>query len=49
MKDTKAIGDDDVFGDVLKMLGEYGLKVTTQPIKTYKKLESGPRSLFKLK
>jgi hypothetical protein len=29
MKDKKAIGNDDVPGDVLKLLGEDGLKIAT--------------------
>jgi hypothetical protein len=32
MRDKKATGDDDVPGDVLKLLGEGGLRITTQLI-----------------
>jgi hypothetical protein len=32
MKDKKATGNDDVPGDVLKLLGENGLKIVTQLI-----------------
>jgi hypothetical protein len=32
MRDMKAIGDDDVPGDILKLLGEDGLKLMTQLI-----------------
>jgi hypothetical protein len=32
MRDKKAIGDDDVPADVLKLLGEEGLKLMTQLI-----------------
>jgi hypothetical protein len=32
MKDKKATGDDDVPGDVLKFLGEDGLRLMTQLI-----------------
>ena len=44
MKDKKAIGNDDVPGDVLKLLGEDGLKIVTRRSTTYMKLESGQRS-----
>jgi hypothetical protein len=30
MRNKKATGDDDVAGDVLKLLGEGGLKITTK-------------------
>jgi hypothetical protein len=33
MKNKKATGDDDVAGDVLKLLEENGLKIMTQQIK----------------
>ena len=45
MKNRKATGDDDVPGDVLKLLGEGGLKILTKLIK---KLESDPRTSEKL-
>jgi hypothetical protein len=32
MRDKKATGDDDVPGDVLKLLGEDGLRLMTQLI-----------------
>jgi hypothetical protein len=34
MRNTKATGDDDVPGDVLKLLGEGGLKIMTKLINT---------------
>jgi hypothetical protein len=34
MRDKKATGDDDVPGDVLKLLGEDGLRLMTQMIKS---------------
>jgi hypothetical protein len=34
MRHTKATGDDDVPGDVLKLLGEGGLKIMTKLINT---------------
>jgi len=49
MRNRKATGDDDVPGDVLKLLGEGGLKILTKLINTiYMKLESGPRTSQKL-
>ena len=48
MRNRKAKGDDDVSGDVLKLLGEGGLKILTKLINTIMKLESGPRTLQKL-
>jgi hypothetical protein len=44
MRNKKATGDDDVPADVLKLLGEGGLKIMTKFIK----LESGPRTSQKL-
>ena len=41
MRNKKATGDDDIPGDVFKLLGEGGLKIMT-------KLESGPRTSWKL-
>jgi hypothetical protein len=41
MRNKKAEGDEDVPGDVLKLLGEVGLKIMTK-LKPYMKLESGP-------
>ena len=34
MRNRKATGDDDVPGDVLKLLGEGGLKIMTELIST---------------
>ena len=34
MRNKKATGDDDVPGDVLKLCGEGGLKITTKLINT---------------
>ena len=34
MRNKKATGDDDVSGDVLKLLGEGGLKIMTKLINT---------------
>ena len=44
MRDEKAIWDEDARGDVFKLLGEDGLKATTQLINNVgcMKLESGP-------
>jgi hypothetical protein len=47
MKDKKTAGDDDVPGDVLTLLGEYGLKLTTRLINNNVKQVSGPRILLK--
>ena len=50
MKNRKATGDDDdddVPGDVLKLLGEGGLKIMTK-LTPFMKLESGPRTSRKL-
>ena len=44
MRNKKATGDDDVPGDVLKLLGEGGLKIMMKLINTFMKLESGPRT-----
>jgi hypothetical protein len=44
MRNKKATGDNDVPGDVLKLLGEGGLKTITK----FMKLESGPRTSQKL-
>ena len=48
MRNRKATGDDDVTGDVLKLLGEGGLKILTKLSTPYMKLESGPRTSQKL-
>jgi hypothetical protein len=44
----KATEDDDVPGDVPKLLGEGGIRIMTQPSTTYMKLEGGPRMSLKL-
>ena len=43
MRNRKATGDDDVPGDVLKLLGEKGLEVLTKLINTNRKQECGPK------
>jgi hypothetical protein len=43
MKDNKATGDDDVSEDIFKILGEDGLSIVRKLIKSYMKLDSGPR------
>jgi hypothetical protein len=43
-RDKNATGDDDVPGDVLKLLGEDGLRKMTQQINI---MESGPRISLK--
>jgi hypothetical protein len=50
MRDKKATGDDDVPGDVLKLLGGDGLRIMTQLINNilYMKLENGPSISMKL-
>ena len=48
MRNRKATGDDDIPGDVLKLLGEGGLKILTKIINTYMKLRSDPRMSQKL-
>jgi len=50
MRDQKVIGDYDVPGElrVLRLLGEDGVRRVTQLIKTYMKLESGPKISPKL-
>jgi len=49
MRNRKATGDDDdVPGDVIKLLGEGGLKILTNLLTPYMKLESGPRTSQKL-
>ena len=47
MRNKKATGDDDVPGDVLKLLGEGSLKIMTK-LTPFMKLESGPRTSRKL-
>ena len=48
MRNKKATGDDDVPGDVLKLLGEGGFKIMTKLINTIYEMESGPRTSRKL-
>jgi hypothetical protein len=48
MWNKKATGDDDVPGDVIKLLGEGGLKIMTKLINTIYEMESGPRTSLKL-
>jgi len=47
MRNNKATGDDDIPGDVLKLLGEGGLKIMRKLTK-FMKLESSPRTSQKL-
>jgi len=44
MRNRKATGDDDVPGEVLKLLGEGGSKILKNQSKPYMKLESDPRT-----
>jgi hypothetical protein len=46
MRDKKATGDDDVPGDVLKLLGEDGLKLMTQLINSIYVTGEWPRDLI---
>jgi hypothetical protein len=48
MKNKKATEDDDVPGDVLKILGEGVLKIMTKLVNSIYELESGPRTSGKL-
>ena len=48
MRNKKAKGYDDVPADVLKLLGDGGLKIMKKLIKTFLKQESGPRTSWKL-
>ena len=43
MRNRKATGDDDVPGDVLKLLGQGGLKILTKLIKTIYKTGEWPK------
>ena len=43
MRNRKATGDDDVHGDVLKLLGECGLKILTKLINTVYKTGEWPK------
>ena len=48
MRNRKDTGDDDVPGDVLKLLGECGLKILTKLINIIYEMESGQRTSHKL-
>jgi hypothetical protein len=48
LKDKKATGDDDVPGDVLKLLGEDGLKLITQLINSIYITGDWPRDLIEV-
>jgi len=43
MRDKKATEDDDVPGDVPKLLGEDCIRILTQGSTAFVKLEDGPR------
>ena len=47
MRNKKATRDDDVPGDVLKLLGEVGLKIMKK-LTPFMKVESGPSTSQKL-
>jgi hypothetical protein len=48
MRDKKATGDDDVPGDVLKLLGEDDIKLMTQRIKGIYVTGEWPRDFIKV-
>jgi hypothetical protein len=48
IRDKKARGDDDVPGDVLKLLGENGLKVITQLINSIHVTGEWPRDFIEV-
>jgi hypothetical protein len=48
MRDKKATGDDDVPGDVLKLLGEDGLKLMTQLINSIYVTGEWPRDFIEV-
>jgi len=48
MRDRKATGDDDVPGDVLKLLGEGGLKILTKLINTVYKTGEWPKDFTEI-
>ena len=48
MRDKKTTGDEVVPGDVLKLLGEDGLKIMAQMINKCKKLENDASVSLKL-
>jgi hypothetical protein len=47
IRDKKATGDDDVPGDVLKLLGEGGLRLTTQLINYIYENRNWPKDFTK--
>jgi hypothetical protein len=48
VRDKKATEDDDVPGDVPKLLGDDGIRILTQRLTAFMKLEGGPRISLKL-
>jgi hypothetical protein len=48
MRDKKATGDDDVPGDVIKLLGEDGLRLLTQLITSMYVTGEWPRDLIEV-
>ena len=48
MRNRKATGDDDIPGDVLKLLGKGGLKIMTKLSNTIYNTGEWPRTLQKL-
>jgi hypothetical protein len=48
MRDKKATGDDDVPGDVLKLMGEGGLRLMTQMINSIYVTGEWPRDFIKV-
>ena len=49
MRNMKATGDDDVPGDVLKLLGEGGLKILTKLINTIHETGQWPKDFTEVK
>jgi len=49
MRNRKATGDDDVPGDVLKLYGEGGLKVSTKLINTIYETGEWPKDFTEVK
>jgi hypothetical protein len=48
MRNKKATGDDDLPGDVLKLLGESGLKIMTKLINTIYETGEWPKDFTKV-
>jgi hypothetical protein len=48
MRDKKATGDDDVPGDVLKLMGEGGLRLMTQMINSICVTWEWPRAIIEV-